>query len=135
MSTVYISAKIVPGNDVVLALLAWCEQHGFECAYNWIEHPIARPFTGQPAAEEAAGAMISSAGSSDLFVLILTDGLVGALIELGAALATASITNGDLPAIYIVGTPAQREQSVFYHHPAVNWCNSLDDLKAAIEQD
>jgi hypothetical protein len=134
VSTVYISAKFVPGNVEVKALQSWFQRHGYQCAYDWTAHPVERPFTGQDKTVTAAEAMITAASSSDLFVLILTDDLVEAPVELCAALATASITNGDLPGIYIVGTPEQREGSIFYHHPAVNWCNNLGELLATIEQ-
>lgn len=128
---VYIAAKIVPGNDVVRTLLARFESHGFRCAYDWTRNLIDRPFSDNRAAQQAADQMIEAIVGCDVFILLATSEIIGALGELVAALGAARRRRKRRLAIYVVGSDEVRERCLFYHSSGITrWCHTLEELLA-----
>ena len=74
----------------------------------------------------AAQAMIHAAASSEVMMLFPTDDILGAAVELGAALGSAEANPNKR---VIIVNPWEVRQSVFYAHPAVTALRSLEEAR------
>lgn len=74
----------------------------------------------------AARSMIKAAFACDAFVLFPEDTVLGAAVELGAALGS-TVLREDKQVIIV--NPYDVRQSVFYTHPAVTVVESIDQIR------
>ena len=115
---IYLAGKIDSGELSIDDFSSELESRGHRVIEKWWEKELLPkpylqyPDTSMPAAE----AMIDAAYESDVFILFPEDTILGAAVELGAAIASTR-DNTDKQ-IFIVN-PSEVRQSVFYAHPSV----------------
>lgn len=116
--TVYLAGKLNAGEDSIAMFAEELEAHGHTVLEKWwTKDELPTPYLANLASSsEAASAMIDAAYESDVFVLFPGATILGAAVELGAALASARHNPDKL---VIINDPEATRQSVFYAHPAV----------------
>jgi len=130
--SVYLAGKIAGNEGTIAGFADELELRGHAVLEKWFEQGrLPRPYLDhREVSEPAATAMINAAIDSDVFVLFPTERVLGAAVELGAALA--STAERQEKKVYIVKPAELERQSVFYAHPAVF---VVDGLQAIREQE
>jgi hypothetical protein len=125
---VYLAGKLNSGEASISAIAEEIEAAGHSVIEKWWTKAILpTPYlTNLETSSVAASAMISAAYECDVFVLFPSSDILGAAVELGAALAS-TVSNPDK--LVIVNDPGSTRQSVFYAHPAVIAINGLSALR------
>ena len=73
----------------------------------------------------AASAMVDAAYNSDIFILLANDDILGAAVELGAAIASTKVKAGKQ---VVIVDPFTHRQSIFYAHEAVRAVRDIKSL-------
>lgn len=128
MSSIYIAGKIDKAELAIGDLATELEGRGHTLPVKWWENSqLPTPYLDNiPTSQPAAQKMIDAAYNSDIFVLIPDEKILGAAVELGAALASAKL-NPDKQ-IYVVN-PYETRQSVFFAHESVVALTGLAELR------
>lgn len=127
--TVYLAGRLDTGEGDIAAWSDELEAQGHRVLEQWWEQGrLPKPYLDHgDTSRHAADTMIHAAASSDVMMLFPTDDILGAAVELGAALGSAE-TNPQ-KAIIIVN-PWEVRQSVFYAHPVVTAVRGLAEVRA-----
>lgn len=122
---IYVAAKF-DQKDVVRRLYQNLNQSGHSITLDWTQHKPIKPYAENPLlAQVYAEEDIAGVAQSEVFILLSSDGPnKGMYVELGAALLSNSRTGK--PAIYAVGEHI--DSSVFFFHPQVIRCQSIDEV-------
>ena len=115
---IYLAGKIDSGEVSIDEFAAELEDRGHRIGEKWWQQGrLPKPYMEFPTTSApAATAMIDAAYRSNVFVLFPEDTILGAAVELGAAIAS---TRQDPDKQVIIVNPFDVRQSVFYAHPAV----------------
>jgi len=70
--------------------------------------------------------MVNAAYDSDVFILFPEDNILGAAVELGAAIASKKV---NLEKQIIIVNPIEVRQSVFYLHPSVIAVSGIKQIR------
>lgn len=131
--SVYVAGKVGPDLLEMHMILGVIEDMGFEIAYDWTRtgDGIQKPYldhvdTNRPFAMK----MRNAADMCDIFVLLPTKNILGALIELGIAIGSTRIRPGKI--IYVVCDRTDLRQSIFYTLEDVVVFDSLKELYIAL---
>lgn len=127
--SVYVAGKVGAGTDSVKNLLTQLEDMGYEVAYDWTEATgIKKPYLkntqrNRPFAEK----MLHGAGSSNVFILLAGENILGALIEFGIALGNSLMEANFRAYVVTEGVETLRE-SIFYCLEEVTIVDTVDEL-------
>lgn len=125
---VYLAGKLHSGELTIGDFATELEQRGHTVLEKWWQlGKLPTPYmdnlnTSSPAAQ----AMIDAAYNSDITVLFPGDNILGAAVEVGAAIASSK-TNPEKQIIVV--DPYVARQSVFYAHPAVIAVQGLTQIR------
>lgn len=125
---IYLAGKLNAGEDSIMAFAEEIEAAGHTVIEKWwTKDVLPTPYLANTeTSSAAASAMLSAAYESDIFVLFPSNNILGAAVELGAALAS-TMTNPNKRVI--VYQPESTRQSVFYTHPAIIVVNELSAMR------
>lgn len=128
---VYLAGKVDTSELSIADFSSELESRGHQVIEKWWEKELLpKPYLQYTETSiTAAEAMIDAAYGSDVFILFPEDNILGAAVELGAAIAS-SRDNTDKQIIIV--NPNRVRQSVFYAHPSVV---AVDGLKRIRELD
>lgn len=126
---IYLAGKLNSDEGSVEAFAEELEAAGHTVMEKWwSKEALPTPYLeNRETSSRAAAAMITAAYECDVFVLFARDNILGAAVELGAAIASAA---SNPEKVVIVNGAEHVRQSVFYAHPAVIAINSLKELRA-----
>jgi hypothetical protein len=126
--TVYLAGKIDSGESDLASFSAELEDRGHIVLEKWWEKDAMNtPYLDYPAeSAKGAQAMIDAAIQSDVFILFPSNTILGAAVELGAAIAS---TKNDSEKLVLINYSDELRQSVFYTHPSALAVNSLDQIR------
>lgn len=115
---IYLAGKLNAGEMSIAAFADELEGRGHTVLEKWWQlDKLPIPYLDHPSSSApAARAMIDAAYDSDVTVLFPGDTILGAAVELGAAIASNRVKPEKR---IIVVNPYEVRQSVFYAHPAV----------------
>lgn len=115
--TVYLAGKLNAGEESIADFAEELESHLHTVLEKWwTKQVLPTPYlSNKETSSQAASDMITAAYQCDVFVLFPGDTILGAAVELGAALASTHDNPGKL---VIINNPEATRQSVFYAHPA-----------------
>lgn len=111
---IYVAARFDNKEEAIEAMHRfWGEGH--EISYDWTVHEGA-----EYGAEASRQAMLDLGGvaTADVFVLLASENMRGAFIELGVAMALYK-------RIYVVNSPGN---TIFYSHPLIHHVKSIDEV-------
>ncbi len=125
---IYIAGKIDSEEVSITELSNELEDRGHRLPLKWWEEGrLPKPYLDYPeSSAPAAEDMIRGAYDSEVFILIPEDRILGAAVELGAALGSLAVRPEKE---IIIVKPAEVRQSVFYAHPAVIAINGLSEIR------
>lgn len=126
--TVYLAGRLDTGEGDIAAWSEELEAQGHTVLEKWWEQGrLPKPYLDHiNSSRDAARAMIEAASRSDVMMLFPTDDILGAAVELGAALGSAEVnTKKEI----IIVNPWEVRQSVFYAHPAVTAVRGLSEIR------
>lgn len=128
-SKVYLAGRLDTGEGDIASWAEELEAKGHVVLEKWWEQGrLPKPYLEHmDSSQKAARAMIEAAARSDVMMLFPTDDILGAAVELGAALGSAE-TNSQKEIIIV--NPWEVRQSVFYAHPAVTAVHGLAEVRA-----
>jgi hypothetical protein len=128
---IYIAGKLTEGEEAISNFASSLEAAGHEVIEKWWEKGILpTPYLDNyDSSSSAAQTMISAAYECDVYVLFPSDRILGAAVELGAAIASTLGRSGKQ--IFIL-EPSSFRQSIFYAHPTVVPVNSVEEIIAMI---
>ena len=126
--SVYLAGRLDTGEGQIGDFAAELEQRGHTVLEKWWEQGrLPKPYLDHPdTSAPAAEAMINAAHDSDVMMLFPEDDILGAAVELGAALASTKTKPDKL---VVVVNPFEVRQSVFYVHPAVVAVHGLAEVR------
>lgn len=117
---IYVAGKVKDGCiGCVQTLMKDLRAAGHNITYDWTQCDIRKPFDDDVAgSREAAALMLEGVRSADLFILLYEEGLYGAMVELGTALADP--TRPVLLVLHDEDAPIR--DSIFFWYPQVEHC-------------
>ena len=129
MKSIYLAGKINSDENVMHALSSALEERGHKVLEKWWEtDEIPRPYLEYPETSSvAAESMLDAAYESDVCILFPGNKILGAAVELGAAIASKK-ENPDKQIIIV--DLGESRQSIFYAHPAVVVVSELEELRS-----
>ncbi len=132
--SVYVAGKVGAGTDGVKYLLADLRNLGYEVTYDWTDASgVKKPYLANAARNRPfAENMLQGAHDCDIFILLVADNQLGALIELGIALGSSLERKNFRAFIVTEGMETYRE-SIFYCLDSVTIVHSLDELMALLK--
>lgn len=93
----------------------------------WKMGRLPKPYMDYPeTSSPAAAAMVDAAYNSDVFILFPDAKILGAAVELGAAIASTKV---NLDKQIVIVDPFETRQSVFYVHPVVVAVRGLEQVR------
>jgi len=118
MKELYLAGKLNSDEASINDFADELEQRGHQVLEKWWQSPkLPTPYLDNaPTSTLAARAMIDAAYESDITILFPGERILGAAVELGAAIASTK-TNPEKQIIIV--NPFETRQSVFYAHEAV----------------
>lgn len=131
--TVYVAGKVGPDLLEMHMILGVLEDMGFVIAYDWTRtgDGIQKPYLDHADTNRSfAMKMRNAADICDIFVLLPTNDILDALIELGVAIGSTRTRPGKI--IYVVYNRADLRQSIFYTLEDVVVLDSLKELYTAL---
>ena len=125
---IYLAGRLDTGEGTLSDFSNELEDRGHVVIQKWfLEGRLPKPYLEHPEVSGlAAKAMIRAAYESDVFILHPADDILGAAVELGAAIAS---TQSNKEKQVIVVNPHEVRQSVFYAHPAVIAVRGLNQIR------
>ena len=130
--SVYVAGRVGDDLSEIQAVIARLENMGYVITYDWTKSEgIQKPYlvflnSNMP----YAMMMRNAADICDIFVLLPTEFILGALIELGVAIGSVRHRPGKI--IYVVCDRAQLRQSIFYTLEDVVVLDTLEELYEAL---
>jgi hypothetical protein len=128
MREVYLAGKLDGGEVSIGDFAEELESRGHRVLEKWWQAGrLPTPYLDHPTTSApAARAMIEAAHNSDVAILFPTDDILGAAVELGAAIASERTRIGKL---VIIVNPFEVRQSVFYAHPSVIAVHGIAEIR------
>lgn len=126
--TVYLAGRLDTGEGDIADWSEELEAQGHTVLEKWWEQGrLPKPYLAHiESSRNAARAMIEAAAKSDVMMLFPTNDILGAAVELGAALGTTEV---NAKKEIIIVNPWEVRQSVFYAHPAVTAVQGLSKVR------
>ena len=131
--TVYVAGRVGDDLSEIQAVITRIQDMNFAITYDWTRNQegIRKPYldfaeSNMPYAMK----MRNAADTCDVFVLLPTTDILGALIELGVAIGSVRQRPGKI--IYVVCDRAQLRQSIFYTLEEVVVLDTLEELYEAL---
>ena len=130
MSTIYLAGRLDSGEETIGQFANELEARGHHVLEKWwLLGRLPTPYLEHEEAAPAAQAMITAAYGCETFILFPTDSILGAAVELGAALGSAFSRPNKR--VFIVDPQALSRQSVFYAHPQAT-AVSFEELRSLL---
>lgn len=128
--TIYLAGKIDTGEMAIADLAVELEKKGHTVIEKWWKKGLLpKPYMQHlETSTPAASAMVDAAYNSDIFILLASDDILGAAVELGAAIASTKVKAGKQ---VVVVNPFTHRQSIFYAHEAVR---AVRDIKSLYDE-
>ncbi len=128
MKTIYLAGKVNQGEITIASFADELEVRGHRVPLKWWQgEALPKPYLSHMETSRiAAVAMIDAALKSDVTILFPSPDMLGAAVELGAAIASTELKRDKQ---IIVLAPQLGRQSVFYAHPSITPAENLDDIR------
>lgn len=126
MKRVYVAGKY--DDQVVSDIMDFVIDGGHQLALDWRRYEVEKPYLDHRVNGPIAMDMARMAAGCDVFILVAHPRMYGALVELGAALASPL----DKRIVMYLHEDVDFRESIFMAHPNVSLATTYEDLREAL---